>query len=331
MFAGSATVSAREELDTYNDGDESWIGGYYPVSYSFTLLDFPVVPGMQCHIFLVPTSFLPAGINPTGNEDMEYLCSNNLWVQINGAGANPNGSSGYNVNVSWKTNNPNANPNIVALNYTNTGNQSPVGTWTLQFNAASTGTLTPPGVAAMPFTITDPNVAADFASPVMACFGLQPNSKAGIGTYIDYAKISITGTANPISENFTNEPAYITSISGSSSSGYWDTSDSANPASVVLVTPNDPLWVIWNLPDTGFGLGVTPILPVLPANLGNQEGNIGGFVLPAQYNGYGDWPVTASRVGGTNWTLIPSDCLPSYEYPWATNAFFELINPPPAN
>jgi hypothetical protein len=345
IFAGSTTNTYdREELDTYPDGNESWVNQSFPVTYAFTLLDFPVASGFQCHLFLVPTGSLPAGNNPTNNEYVDYQASNNVWLDIAGRGTNPDGSSGYTVSLLWKTNTPNANAALEALTggaYTNTGNQSPVGAWSLRFNNNTTGTLTPPGVAAMPFTIADPNVVNDFAAPVMALFGLQPNTLAGEGLYIDYASISITHTAYPISENFTNEPAGITTIT---SSGNWDTSDSANPAGVVLVNPtNDPIWVTWTLPDTGFGLGCAPFLPI-NAPPGYSDVNYGyngsnSFVLPAQYNNYNDWPVTVSRAGGTNWTLIPSDCLPSYLfngttqgglfYPLATNAYFELLNPPP--
>ena len=344
VFAGS-TVNwyDRSQVDAYNDGDEGWIfpGVNYPVTYSFTLQDFPVAPQMQCQLFLIPES--SAGAPLTGNEYVDYNASNELWLTINGLAANPNGSSGYYAEVAWKTNGANTNPGNLALQngggvvngiYTNTGNQSPVGTWTLKFTSATTGTLTPPGVAALPFTIADANAAADFAAPVLACFGLQPQLTSNEGTWIDYASISIAGTANPISENFANEPADITAISGANSSGLWDISDSAVSTSVQLVTTNTPYWVIWTLPDVGWGLGVSPNLPITqtPGYIYGSANSEGSWVLPDQFAGYPDPSAIApANQGGTNWTLIPTAYLPSAEFPAFKNAYFALVSPPPPN
>jgi hypothetical protein len=339
IFAGStANTYDRAEIDTAPDGDESWIGsGHYPVTYSFTLLDFPVAPPMQCQIFLIPEGSL--GSTPyTGNEYVDYNAPNELWLEINGMQANADGSSGYNAQVAWKVGAPNTNPNNQALTpgngvapsgiYANQGNQSPVGTWTLKFTGPADGTLTPPGVNPLPFHISDPNLATDFASPVLAVFGLQPNSGGGEGTYIDYASISIAGTANPISENFTSEAPGNTI----ESSGLWDTSDSAGAAPIQLVTTETPLWVSWTLPAIGWGLGESPYLPITqpPGYIYSSPNGVGSFVLPEQFNGYSDSPVNVNQ-GGTNWTLIPSDCLPSNEFPTLTNAYFQLVSPPPGN
>ena len=236
IFAGStANTYDRAEIDTAPDGDESWVGGHYPVTYSFTLLDFPVAPPIQCQIFLIPEGSL-GGTPYTGNEYVDYNAPNELWLEINGMRANPDGSSGYNAQVAWKVGAPNTNPNNQALTpgngvgpngiYANQGNQSPVGTWTLKFTGPADGTLTPPGVTPLPFHISDPSLATDFAAPVLAVFGLQPNSGGAEGTYIDYAGISIAGTANPLSENFTSEAPGNTI----ESSGLRDTSDSAGAA-----------------------------------------------------------------------------------------------------
>ena len=336
IFAGSSVNTYdREEVNTYPEGDETWIG-HAGATYSFTLLDFPVAPGMQCHIFLIPLNSLNVSNAPTGNEYVEYQASNNLWMVIAGRGSNLDGSSGYTAHVTWKANNANANPTNEALTlpggyniYTNTGNQSPVGTWTLTFNNNTSGTLTPPqGVGPLPFVISDPNVATDFGAPVMACFGLQPNSGAGEGAYIDYASISIANTANPISENFLSEAPGNTITS----SGLWNITDSAYQNSVTLVTSSDPLWVTWTIPAVGYGLGISPTLPITqaPGYTFAPPTVVGSFVMPSQYNGYNTSPVTNDFAGGTNWMLIPGVCMPSNYLP-VTNAYFELINPPPAN
>ncbi len=320
MFAGSSSVSARQELAT-QDQNQSWIGGSYPVKYSFTIIgDNAETNYFQTHIFLVPINTIPGGAAGSGpgtgaynNGYAEYQASNNLWLQIYGT----NGSPAVSANISWKTNNPNSNPtNVVALSITNS---TIIGTWTLAFSSASQGSLTAPGAAPAAFTITDPNVSTDFANPLVAYVGVQANTTGAIGGYHDYSQISITGVAgNSEVDNFLADTTINTSL--------WAINPTSASSSIILVTASDPLWVTWTLPATGYGLGVTPTLPVTA-----QPGNTGGFVLPAQYNGYYDSPITNIEGGTKMWALIPSDCLPSNVNPAQTNAFFEVVNPPPAN
>jgi hypothetical protein len=126
-----------------------------------------------------------------------------------------------------------------------------------------------------------------------------------------------------------------TSITGSppTASGYWDTSDSAVPAGVVLVNPtNTPLWIDWTLPiAAGYGLAVSPGLPTnAAAGYGYSPGpynGINSFVQLTAFNGPNQ-PVTNNQAGSNLWMLIPADCLPSYGMSGVTNAFFELVNPP---
>jgi hypothetical protein len=292
---------------------------------------------MQCHLFLVPIASLPASNAPTNNEYIDYQASNDLWLDIAGGGTNSLGTAGYTVNLYWKANATGANAANQALTggtYTNSATQSPVGTWSLTFNNNSSGTLTPPqGVGALPFVISDPDLTTDFGGFVEALIGLQPNSVAGEGTYIDYGAISITGTQYPISENFVTDPALgYTSIAYNSgtSSGLWDITDSVNQSGVVLVNPtNTPVWVTWTLPAIGYGLGEAATLPITAPPGAPPSG---GFIQPG-YNDVSPVLVTANHVGGTNWTLVPSGLLPANDpndFPnGGTNAYFELTSPPP--
>ena len=76
IFAGStANTYDREELATV-DGSQSWVGGSYPVSYSFTLLSYPNNNINQTHIFLVPAA--TAGQNMYANQFIEYQATNML-------------------------------------------------------------------------------------------------------------------------------------------------------------------------------------------------------------------------------------------------------------
>ena len=307
IFAGS-TVNTydREELATV-DTSQSWIGGSYPVTYSFKLLSAPSLQGWQTHMFLIPEN--TAGNAITGNQYIDYQATNSLWLQING------GSSGNcTANISWKTNLPNANPNQIAINITNS---TPVGTWTVTFNSASSGTLTAPGASPVAFTINDPNVSTDFANPLVAIFGIQPQSAAYYGSYVDYANINISGVAGTAtSDDFTTD----TSIGAN-----WDITDSAYPNSLVLVTAGNPYWINWTLPDAGFGLGVAPDL----------QGST--WYLPEYYNYYNDGnnlPLTYQE-GAKRWTLVPATTLPTVDTTQggviSPNAFYRLFNPPLVN
>jgi hypothetical protein len=307
VFAGS-TVNTydREELVTVNQG-QSWVGGTYPKTYSFKLLSTANFANFQTHVILIPVN--QANANIYGNEYVDYNASNSLWLQING---NANGS--VVANVSWKTNSPNANPNNLALNITNaTG----VGTWTITFNSATSGTLTAPGAAPAAFTINDPTVASDFADPVVAIFGIQPQTTGAYGSYVDYANINITGVSSgSLNEDFTTESAI---------SANWNTTDSAYANSLVLATTATPYWVYWTLPDSGFDLGVAPDL------------TSGNWYLPEYYNNYGDGIDLPSVFveGITKWALIPATTLPTVGAvqggTLAPDAFYRLFNPPLTN
>ncbi|EEF60958.1 hypothetical protein [Pedosphaera parvula] len=308
VFAGS-TVNTydREELATV-DTSQSWIGGTYPVTYSFKLLSAPSLQGWQTHMFLIPTSPAPSG-GIYNNEYIDYQAANSLWLQINGSS---NGTC--TANVSWKTNLPNANPNQVAVNITNS---TPVGTWKVTFNNANSGTLTAPGASPVAFTINDPTVSTDFANPLVAIFGIQPQSTAYYGSYVDYASINISGVAgSATSDDFTT---------ASSLGANWDITDSAYANSIVLVTADNPYWVSWTLPDFGFGLGVAPNLTT------------GQWMLPEFYNNYNDGnnvPITRQE-GTKRWSLIPAATLPTVDATQggvlSPNAYYRLFNPPLVN
>jgi hypothetical protein len=314
-FIGSASIYARSQLASVN-ASESWIGAgtTYPVTYSFTLLDFPNVSQVQAHLELIP------GPAYTGNAGADYGKTNCLWLQILSDGA-----GGYTANVSWKTNAVNKNPPDSPNGHTELSiarTNSPAGTWTLTFNNATSGTLSGPGASLLPFTINDPNVVANWQNPCVLVIGNQPNGvSAGEGLPSDYSAISVTGVAGG---NIVDDFTTATSLDPA-----WTLLNSDNANTVVLVTTNTPYWVTWTLPDAGFenGLGVATNLTTAP------------WMLPEYYNNYNDGiyiPGTAQQ-GTLKWTLIPSSCLPTVDgqmqsgQPLSPNAFFRLSNPPPPN
>jgi hypothetical protein len=322
IFAGDTSSQySREEVATV-DQRQSWIGGSYPVTYSFTLLSPPGGIG-QTHIFLVPVNSTP-GASPYGNS-VDYSATNGLWLTLN-----PGPSAGTMVaTVSWKTNLPGANPyqtGTTALIYTNPG---VVGTWTLQFNTPTTGSVTGPGGTAQSFTIADSTVSTDFANPVVAYFGLQPNSTASEGQYEDWASITVTGVAGTEeNEDFTKETS--TDITAS---GYWN--NISAKATCLAIVPNNVLpayWLNWTLPAVNYDVGTGTNL--LAAGANNTPG---GWMLPEYYNNYNDGNPLPNEVqqGSKIWVLVPFTCLPTLNGQQggslAPNAFFQLFNPPLAN
>jgi hypothetical protein len=244
---------------------------------------------------------------------MDYHVLNELWLRVR-TGV---GSDTCVADISWKTNAGYANPNHTDLTITN---PKAVGTWTLTFNSASIGTLTAPGASPVLFTNSDPYVQSDFGGPMILSFGNQCNGvSANQGVPNDWAKISVSGVAGL---NETNDFTKETSIDPL----VWDTSNSNTRFSVVLVSTNDPYWVTWTTPYTGYVLGVSTNVT-------------GPWKLPEYYNNYASGtnsvPVQATQ-GTLNWSLIPSSCLPTVDGQPQTgqalskNAFFRLSNPAPA-
>jgi len=320
IFAGStAAVYDREELAT-TDNNQSWVGtaATTPVSYSFTLQDYnPSIA--QVHLFVVPANTsgqANMGNAGTVDEYIEYQASNTLWMVIK---PYTNSPGSVTASVQYKTGLPNANPNVTALMITNSG---AVGTWTLTFTSDSGGTLTAPGAAPAPFTISDPTVSADFANPAVAYFGIQPNTGAGEGQYIDYASMSITGLTVSESENFANESTF-------NAGSQW-ANNSAKASSIELVTTNTPYWASWTLPAVGYDLGTAETVT-------GATNTPYPYMLPEYFNTYSDGKTIPGGAiqGSKNWVLIPATCLPTADGSQmgvpAKTAFFRLFNPALAN
>lgn len=298
IFAGSAVNTYDRELLYTIDQNQSWAdpGATYPVKYSFSLQDY------NTNILQTMVEFMGDGATPTTyGEYADYSGSNTLWLQLNPV---TNAVGQVIASVQWKTNTPNANPNHTETIFTNS---TAVGTWALVFTSANTGYVVAPGqviLGSTNFTINDPNVTSDFADPVFAAFGLQANSTAGEGAYEDWGMISVSGVVDGNEfEDFTKEGGDI-SIDVTPS-GFFDSSMSALPASLIIQTTNDALWVNWTAPATGHSLATS-------TNLVNPA----AWINPGWYSGYTD--TNAPRVmplatpfANKFWVLLPNDDLPT--------------------
>jgi hypothetical protein len=286
-FFGASGNFGRAQMQPVNTS-ESWIGGTFPVSYSFTALDNATSPGgLDYHIHFIQGT--------DGYSGADYTDNNVLWLQvISGSGTN----TSCVANLSWKTNSGGSNPNQhnIALQITNA---VLAGTWTVTFLSDTNGTLTAPGASAAPFSIAldDSDAINLFGNPMQVRFGIQNNNNtANGGIPHDWANITISGTAGTqINEDFTKEGTNLLDTT------VWDLGHSDGISVIDLVPTNAPFWIKWSLPDSGFSL-------------------ITGSSLKGITNWNSVGTTTPFAQGGVRWQLAPSATF----QPGPT-AFFGLI------
>jgi len=306
MFAGPSQYDRTQLLAV--DTNLSWVGGSYPVTYSFDVTDADINPTInEFHLFWTPVNSVQGGVL---NAFTDYsTASNNFRLLMTGGAA---GSSAMIAQLDWKTNLVNSNPDHVALRITNATTK---GTWKVTFNSATAGTLTAPGASPAPFSIPA-DVAATFANPLAFFIGIQPDPVPNIGQYIDLAKVQISGVAAPggaINTDFTTATSIDTNV--------W-TSASVSTAVMRLVPDSSSLWVSSGYPDYGAVVTTTPTLfGAVP------------WKTAAYYTGY-DTNLLNTLLGQRAWHLLPSSAMPTIDgnsnSVKSANAFFRLQSPAPA-
>lgn len=311
MLAGNSQYT-RTQVATV-DENQSWVGGSYPVSYSFTLSSYDINPSLnELHMFLIPMNHVQGG---GLDQYTDYsTASNNFRLQITGGDY---GTPTVFANLAYKTNTINANPNHVVASLTN---NTATGTWSVTFDNSTDGTLTAPGGNSAAFSLPT-GVAATFANPLVAVFGVQPNDPANLGQRVDFTHIQTANVAAPgvpVNTDFTTGSAIDTNV--------WRTASvSDDPANLILVDEGHPYWVNWNYPDIGFTLSTKADL----ADTGVM------WKTPAYFTGYDtNNPIYKKTLGARVTTLIPEAALPTVDgssngIP-GTAAFFRMENPAPA-
>jgi len=323
LFGGSGQFG-RSQI-TLQDGFESWIGGPFPISYSFTLLGNATnfQTSLDTHIH-----FLPGAGNYSGSD---FTIANALWLQILSTSSNV-----CTAQVQWKTNHPNANPGqdpgTTALLITNSVR---AGTWTLTFLSDTNGTLTAPGAAPVPFnlgTLADADATALFSSPIQLRFGIQNNNNAGNGGIPDdWANISISGTAGLSGTNYTED--FTHEGTNQLDTTFWNLNTADGAGVIVLVPTNAPYWITWPQPDNNYFFTTTT----------NLKGGLASWVRPEFYNSYTDGSNsvgTLTTQAKVRWNLMLPSYLPTADGSQGTNfvpggplsptAFFRLQTNPPA-
>lgn len=306
MFAGLSQYARGQLVGV--DTNQSWVGGTYPVSYSFTLSGYDINPPLnEFHVFWTPMNFVQGGAI---NQFTDYsTASNNFRLQIVGGAA---GTPTVTANLSWKTNAVNANPDHVALTITN---NTATGNWNVTFNSATSGTLTAPGAAPAAFSLPA-DVAATFANPLAFFIGVQPNPTEAIGQHVDLTKVQTVGVAAP-------GVAINSDFSSPLDTNIWSLAATASAAMLVQVTNSTSWWVASSYPDSGAVLATRP--------------DVAGAVpwkTPNYYTGYSTNGYFQMTMGTNTWTLLPATVLPTVDGSSngvkAARAFFRTQSPAPA-
>jgi hypothetical protein len=218
--------------------DQSWVGNPNPVTYSLTITKYPGTnyTGYQTHIFLVP--------NPGNETAPDWNEPNLIFLDIENQA---NGTAiGY---FRYKTNEPGGNNMVYGPGTLGsvTNSNGALGTWTMTWQNDTNVTISAPGGATFSTNITA-DAASLFGTPLTAYFGAQPNSTADIGQSIVLSNVKITGSANPLNDNF--PPPTL-------NTNNW-VLRASQPNNVFIPSGNDAYIASWTLPDLHFNLQIAP-------------------------------------------------------------------------
>lgn len=274
----------RQSIRTVNPA-YSWVGATEPVTYSMTINDFPGgnYSGFQAHLFLAPNSNIP-----TFENSPDWNQTNIIFLQIQN---NADGSA-Y-AAFRYKTNLPNGNSMLFGNGAIgDIGAPNVKGTWDLTFSPTGNITLTAPNGASTNFTMP-PDAVTLFSGPAYAYFGVQPNQPANIGQAATFGRFQISGLPSPIDETFTTATL---------NSSIWQVI-AEDAAGVLSIPPDSAFWLIWTLPDQGFGVQWS-------------EAIADDFWL--------DLPVSGSQIGNRRAAQVLKSQLP---VSFTDNYFFRLAKP----
>ena len=255
--SGSAQYD-RNNIATVNN--ESWVNVSGPVTYSLTIASHPGTnnPSFQTHIMLASSPGTESA--PDWNEPNVIMLD--IKDQADGVAV---------AQFRYKTNQPGGNSMLYgagALGSVSSTN-GVLGTWSMTFVDNTNIILTAPTGATNMVTLPDDQaVQSLFVDPIIAYFGEQPNNTADIGQKVVLSNVKITGTGNPINDNFSG-PALDTST--------W-VLRASQPANVFIPSSDAAFVLSWTLPDSNFGLEVAPSLTGPWTNPGLTNTSIQGSI-----------------------------------------------------
>jgi hypothetical protein len=270
--------------------------GSYPVSYSFTITNFPpdvANHGFEAHMYLAADS--SAWDQTYGGID--WNATNILELRVENAIA-----GGVIARIDWKTNLPGANP-LADVLYHPVYAQGPtaLGTWTLTFSNATVATVTGPGVSTN-FTLP-PEAVANFTTAAgedCIQFGMFKNDGANDGH-----NNQAHGTFSAVEMDVNGGAILQDSFSGpglTANNAWRKTTSGGGATAVQWVPPDIAYWLTWTVPDDGFELYVAGAVngPYTDAGVGAATGYT--------------YTQGTTRIGG----------VPAASMPAGSAAFFQL-------
>ncbi len=241
----NASQWQRDAISTPADasaGSFFWSYKEYPVSYSFTLSDFPSPGierrGFEAHMYLVNGDTVP---NNELSGAADWNAADILIMRI------VNRTNDVLCTVDWKTNLAGANPLTNALYHpVSVAAPSGIGTWTLTFNNLTNATVTGPGITATNFDLPEEAVYQNFSpSSSFIQFGTFKNDGDNDGhnnqRSATFSRLQYTGSGFPFDDSFdgpTLTNKYV-----------WR---ATRASAVTFVPPGTAWWVNWTLPADNF-------------------------------------------------------------------------------
>jgi len=252
----------RQEVESRQTTGLTWIGHATtgnPVTYSFTIKDYPKSPDCQAQMFLVP--------DPANNEEapdwnrpncvVAYIQGNNnsailrFRYKVNEDGQQAMYSGGTETRGSY-TNAPGSWDGVTP-NYLESGdlgsvtNNGVLGTWTVRFTSDTNVTLIAPNGSTS--TCVIPSYNAHYfaeATGFGIYLGMQANNANAMNQAVVYSDFAVSGVPSAYSDNFLTDSTLNTNL--------WNNAMAHGPAGVLVVPSTAADWVRWTLPDNGFNL-----------------------------------------------------------------------------
>lgn len=254
IFASGSGQYQRQNIRTI-DPSQSWVGASSPVTYSFTIADYPDATNysFQTHLFLVPGS----GIS-NGESSPDWNQPNVIFLEIQNT---DQGTA--NATFRYKTNSANGNTMLYNSNpdsgavgaLASISTEEIRGTWSLKFENDTSVTITTPSGTSTNFALPSES-AALFADPLYAYLGIQPNRLENLGQSARFTSFQTEGTLNPLNETFAGvvpDPETNPDADPNLDPTIWERV-AENAGGIVLV-PADATYIVeWTTPAIGFQL-----------------------------------------------------------------------------
>lgn len=215
----------------------SWVGSSQPVTYSFTITNFPdwnTNPSFEAHLWMINYDTLNNKNDETWSEvdyngtDVIYIKLKNTSIGTMVFSFNYKTDSAYSTSYTWAD---------------ELDEPSAVGTWSVTFTPDGMVTLAGPSGATETFAL-DSSISSRFSGQMSLNFGVTKNADAANnGAFATFSRIDVTGVTNQIAETF----------AGATLDSSWRLAMN-DLAGLWFVPAGTAKWLTWNLPDGGFTL-----------------------------------------------------------------------------